>query len=397
MRLRLSLLMFLQYAPAGAVLPIYSVWLTEELGFTAPVVALCCATQAIAVICTSMLAGQVADRWVSAERCLAACALLSAIDLWALADLGTPAAVGTATFIFWLLCGPTMMLGIGITFTHLPHPERQYGGVRLWGTVGWMATGWLVGWWFSNPAWLRPLTTWLRPEAPAAELSDALRIGAAMAFLLAVYALTLPHTPPARSATTRAAPLAALRQLHSRPFVVYCLCLFGICVTMSFTTQATPLLLKELGIPKARLSPTLTIGQVSEAISLALLPAFLLQLGTRGTMLLGLAAWATALTALAIGQPIELVVSSLCLHGLCISGFFVAGQVFVNRKATGDLRASAQGLLITVNGMGMLVGHLLVGWLREASGNNLPRTFAVAAAIAGVLVLVFLIGFRESE
>jgi MFS family permease len=386
--------MFLAYMPPGALLPLYTVHL-EKLGFSPEVTAFCCATQAVAVMVASLLAGQVADRWLAAERCLAICALVAAGDLWLLAGLQSPPTVFVTTLVFWLVCGPSMMLATTIAFTHLPHPERTFGPVRMWGTAGWMVTGWLVGWWLSGPAWARDLSGHLRPHAPSIELTDTFRIGAVLAVVLGLFALTLPYTPPVRAAAAPAAPLAALRLLRGRPFVVYCLCLFGVCVTFPFTTQVTPLLLRRLGIADAWLMPTLTLAQASEVACLGLLPAFLLRLGTRGTMLLGLGAWLVSLSILAWGRPVQLVVSSLVLNGLCISGYFVGGALFVNRRAGGGLRASAQGLISCVNGTGMLCGHLLVGWLRQHCGGDLPQTFAVGATITALLVIVFMLAFPD--
>jgi hypothetical protein len=167
-------------------------------------------------------------------------------------------------------------------------------------------------------------------------------------------------------------------------------------MTLPFTTQATPLLLGHLGIPDLWLSPALTLSQASEAASLALLPVMMLRLGLRGTMLVGLGAWTAALGVLTVGRPVELVVGSLGFNGLCISGFLVAGQVFVNRQAAGDLRASVQALLTFVNGLGQLAGNLLVGWVRWLNDGEFTRSFAVGALIMAGLLLLFLVGFRES-
>src|SRR5204863_1220676 len=104
------------------------------------------------------------------------------------------------------------------------------------------------------------------------------------------------------------APLAALRLLGDASFTVYWLCCLGVCVTLPFTTQVTPLLLEHLGIPRPWLSPTLTLGQGTEIVSLALLPMLLLRLEVRGTMLLGLAAWAVFLAVLTLGEPRWLVI-----------------------------------------------------------------------------------------
>ena len=386
--------MFLLYTVPGALLPLYSLRL-QELGFSAMEMACCCATQAVASVVASLVAGQVADRWFPAERCLAVCSLLAGLDLWLLAGLTTPAAVFAATLVFWLLAGPTTLLGMTICFTHLRRPDRDYGPTRMWGTVGWMVSGWLLGYWFCNPSWLCRCAGCLRPGLPRSELADAFRLGGVLALVLAGYALSLPHTPPRRSSGGASAPLEALKLLRSWSFATYCLCTLGVSVTLPFTTQGTPLLLQQLGVPRPWMGPTLTLAQATEVLSLGLLPLILRRWRVRGTMLLGLAAWTAALGILAVGRPAGLVIGSLGFNGLVIGGFIVAGQVYVNRQAHGGLRASVQALLTCVNGLGLLAGNLLVGWLRYRAGGELPQAFAVAAAINAGLLVVFLFGFRE--
>jgi MFS family permease len=386
--------MFLQYAAPGAVLPLYSLRLAQ-LGFSEMEVACCCATQAVATVAVSLLAGHAADRWFSAERCLAVCSLLAGLDLWLLATLTSPWAVFLATLVFWLLTGPILMLGTTICFSHLPRPDQQFGQVRMWGTVGWMTAAWLLSYWFENPDWLCRWVSWLRPCTPHSEWPDLFRLGGLLAFALAGYALILPRTPPRPNAGGGPAPLAALGVLRGWPFVIYSACMLGVCVTLPFTTQGTPLLLNQLGVSQAWLPRTLSLAQVTEVISLGLLPMLLLRLGIRGTMLLGLGSWTAALSVLAVGRPLALVVGSLGFNGLCISGFLVAGQVFLNRQAHGGLRASVQALFTFVNGVGMLIGNLLVGWLRRCAGGELPQAFAVGAALTMILLMVFLVGFRD--
>jgi hypothetical protein len=207
-------------------------------------------------------------------------------------------------------------------------------------------------------------------------------------------------------------------------------------VTIPFSSQVTPLLLQHLGMPLPWLTRSLTIAQSTEILALGLLPMLLLRLGTRGTMRLGLAAWTLALILLMVGQPLGLVLGSLTLNGLCICCYLVAGQVFINRQATGDIRASAQGLFSFINGIGLLSGNLLVGVVRALvnyppevvvirdgaegvqayfnglgqapvilvagigqamASENFAPTFAVAAGIGLILTGVFLFGFADDE
>ncbi len=395
MRSRLCLLMFLQYAPAGAVLPLYSTYLQEQLGFTSMGIAVCSSTQALATVCAALLAGHIADRWMAAERLLGLCALLSGLDLWLLAELNQPVPVFLGTLVYWLLTGPIWMLGATIGFSHLKHPERQFGPVRLWGTVGWIMAGWLLSYWFTNPDWLCHGVAWLRPDRPISERADIFRVGGLLSFVLMAYSLTLPHTAPQPSQDGGLAPLAALQLLRGRDFFVYALCFFGVCVTYPFGIQGTPLLLRQLHTPEANLPGILTIAQATEVISLGLLPLMLLRLGIRGTVLLGLAAWTAGLCAQALASSRELVAGSLSFNGLLMAGVFVAGQVFVNGRVHDGLRASVQSLLTFINGLGMLLGNLLFGVLRRWTGDELQPAFAVGAIIMAMLVVVFVFGFEK--
>jgi len=383
LRLRLSLLMFLQYAPSGAIVPLFSLRL-EELGFTPVEVGWGCAGAALASLAAPLAAGQVADRWLASERCIALCAGIAGVLLWQLADLRSFPAVFAATLAYWLVMVPAITLGTSLCFTHLLSPERQFGPIRLWGTIGWVLPIWALGGWF---AYL----------GPGGDLADMFRVAAVLSWSLAAYALSLPHTPPARRGVGWLAPLAALKLLRRRAFAVYTLSALTLCVTLPFSGQVTPLLLKHLGVPRPLLCLTLTIAQSMEVVALALLPVLLLRLGVRGTMVLGLAAWVLALTLLMLGAPLGLVIGSLALNGVNICCFLVAGQVFVNRLARGSIRASTQGLLTFINGIGLLIGNVLTGMVRKAVHEEFPPTFAVAAVIALLLTVGFGLGFPGED
>lgn len=393
-RWRLALLMFLLYGPPGALLPMFSLYLSR-LGFTPVEIGWCCATQALAGLVTPLVLGQAADRWWPAECCLAACAAGEGVLLWVLSGLTEPLPVFLTSLAVWMAMGPSLSLGAAVTFRHLAVPERDYGPIRMFGTAGWVVTCWALAYWFTEPAWLAGVRDLLRPKGAGAELADLLRLGSALAFVLAAYSLTLPHSPPQRLATTWLAPAAAFRLFRQRSFAVYCLVYVGFAMTIAFTSQVTPLLLDGYGVSRQALPLVLTIAQATEIASLAVLPQLLSRLGVRGTMLLGLGAWLATLLILTVGTPFALVIASMAGNGLAISGFLVAGQVFVNGRAHGDIRASAQALLQLCAGVGMLAGNLLVGGVRHAVDGAFTPTYAVGASLALALVIGFALGFRE--
>lgn len=394
MRFRLSVLMFLAYIPPACVVPLYSAHLAD-LGFGYATTGLCCATQALGVVLGVPLVSQIADRWLAANRCLILYSLLAAVCLVFLSVARDPVVVFFLTLLLWMLCSPIFLMTNTICFTLLPEAVRSFGGVRVFGTLGWMMAGWFVGLWLASPfwlAWLRELLAFLPWDYT---LADSMRLGAIFALILAGYAMTIPHTPPKPNSNGELAPLAAYRLLRGRSFAAYCIGIIGVCITFPVTMQATPLLLRQLGITKEWLMPTLTLAQSTELLILPMLGSILGRLGFRGTMLLGLGAWAIALSILAIGHPVSLIVASQVLNGFCLTCFIIAGQVYVNQRAEPDLRASVQGILSFVNGFGQMLGHLSIGILREMYSGDLTASFGLAAIVGIALLPVFYFGFRE--
>lgn len=398
LHLRLALLLFLSYAVIGAWLPLFALHLTR-LSFTPAETAWACSTNALGALLAPLLWGQVADRWLAAERCVALCALAGAALQLALACCADPIAVFLLALAFWFFAVPTLSLGVSLVLRQLPHPERDYGKVRLWGTVGWAAAGLLLSVWY---AWLRPA---LVGDAER-DLADSIRLGALFSVATALYALTLPHTPPttrgadaapvrlwARLARTFDAPLKALRLLRRPRFAVYFGCLFGAYVTMPFPMQLNPLLLSQLDIPDQLMPVALLIAQSSEIVTLALLPALLSRLRLTATMALGITAWALGLAALGLGRPSELVLAALATHGVFICCFVVAGQLFVHRKSPPDVRASVQGLVQLVAGSGLFLGSLAVGSFRTWSEDDFAWVYGPAALAAAALAVLFVAGF----
>ena len=388
MTVRLSVMMFLQYAILGAWAPVFGPYL-KTLALTNTETAWVWSTAALGSVLAPMIWGQIADRWLAAERCISLCAVIAGFMLWIAAQTTASWPLFWIFLLFWLFQMPIMSIGAALTFRHLDMPQQQFGPIRLWGTVGWMVAGWL-------------LSVWLW-QTSLGRLEDSLRAGALFAWALAIYAFTLPATPPlpgrlapiehGRWRRAFDAPLQALQLFRVGAFAVYCVCLFTLYVSWSFNMQMTSLLVKGLLPDSAALPAILSLAQTTEVAMLAVLPVILDRLGQKRTMMLGISSWWLALVVLAIGGPAALVIPSLLLHGIYICCFLVAGQVFVNRIAHHHYRASAQGILVLINGLGQFVGNFLVSQLRDWTHDDYPRAFLPAAIGIGMLTLFFALDF----
>ena len=70
-----------------------------------------------------------------------------------------------------------------------------------------------------------------------------------------------------------------------------------------------------------------------------------------------------ALFAVAAPDAIEwMIMVGILLHGCCYDFVYVAGQIYIDKKATPEIRAQAQGLFVLVSyGVGQGLGALAAG------------------------------------
>jgi MFS family permease len=98
-----------------------------------------------------------------------------------------------------------------------------------------------------------------------------------------------------------------------------------------------------------------------------------------------------------------MVISSLALHGLGYTFFFVVSQIFVDMVSPKDIRASAQSLLtLATLGIGNWLGTQFTGYIMEvfkpeANVKAWTQVFLVPCALTVLCAVAFLIFFRDPE
>ncbi len=209
-RVRLSIMMFLEYAIWGVWAPTLSLHLQKLPSFQGAhlgdLIGWVYLTMPLATILSPFIAGQLADRYFATQRFLAFSHLVGGVFILAAAF------VTDFMGIFWVMLGhcllyaPTVALTNSLAFHHLPNGEKDFGGVRLWGTIGWIAIGWAFG------SWLESIT--------GANVGQCLMFAGILSFVMAAYCLTLPHTPPAKTGKNPFAFLEALKLVRKPSFAV---------------------------------------------------------------------------------------------------------------------------------------------------------------------------------
>jgi nucleoside transporter len=394
MKARLALMMFLEYFIWGAWYVTLGTWLGESLHFSGAQIGLVAGTTAVGAIVSPFLVGIIADRLFATEKVLAGVHFLGALLLFA-ASMRTSFGLVYILVLLYAICYmPTLALTNSLAFRQMKDHKIEFGPIRVLGTGGWIVAGLLIG--------------TLRLEAT----SVPMRIAAAASFAMAVYSLTLPHTPPLmHSVKFRVGDLFPLevRQLfRESSFTIFALASFLICIPLQFYYAFTNLYLNEAGVRNA--AGKMTGGQMSELFCMLLIPWFFRRLGVKYMLIAGMTAWALRYVLFAYGDSgnaMWMLWLGILLHGICYDFFFVTGQIYVDRKAPIALRAAAQGMITLITyGAGMLVGSWLSGYVVDlythtAANGSITHAWRsiwlVSAACSAIVLVLFFFTFHDSD
>jgi nucleoside transporter len=390
--IRLSLMMFMEFFIWGAWFVTMGTYLSRTLGASDVENSMAYGTQSLGAIIAPFIIGLIADRFFSAQKILGVIHLAGAVLMYMLSQQTDFDGFYPLILSYMILYMPTLALVNSVSFGQLTDPEKQFSTLRVWGTIGWIVAGLIIGW-----------LGWEQKNA----LANTFMLAAIVSAALGVFSFFLPDTPPKGSgkkvSLADIVGLDALKLLKDRNFLVFFLSSMLICIPLAFYYQEANKFLNEINFSNA--AGKMTLGQISETLFMLLMPLFFRRFGIKTMLLIGMGAWVLRYVLFSMGDTDSLasfLYLGILLHGICYDFFFVTGQIYTEKRAGENVKSAAQGMItLATYGAGMFIGFWLAGQVTEnykvGDTHDWEKIWMIPAAIAGGVFLLFMLLFKSEK
>ena len=303
----------------------------------------------IAAIIAPLFLGLITDRFFNCEKTMGVLHLIGGVLLLLAPSL---IASGKGETLSWIILAhmlcymPTLALSNTVAFTNIDD-RSKFPALRVWGTIGWIVAGLLVG------------------GLGMSSSPKIFMIGGLSGLVLGALCFLMPATPPAAKGKPvnieTLLMFDAFKMLGNVPFLVFILCSTAICVPLAYYFAYTSVYLPQIGFQAP--ASTMALGQMSEIVFMLLVPFFFRKLGVKVMILIGMLAWVARYALFAFGAPdqvVWMIMLGVVLHGICYDFFFVTGFMYTDNKAPKEVRSQAQSLLVFfTQGVGMYFGYMI--------------------------------------
>jgi nucleoside transporter len=349
---------------------------------------------AIASVAGIFFSNQFADRNFSAEKFLSFSHLVGGLALVGAAFAKEFMPFFLCFLLYGLFYVPTISVTNAVAFAHLKDPARDFGIVRMGGTIGWIVVSW-------------PLIFLLSADSTVAEMRWIFIVAAIISFALAGFSLTLPHTPPKKSGESGAESLAWLEAVkllrHPYVMVLFIVTLIDSTIHNGYFVLIGGFLKDPIKMPDNWIAAITTIGQVAEIVTMLILGSVLKKIGWKWTMILGILGHCLRFATFAFFDKPDyqvLIILVQVLHGICYAFFFATLYIFVDAVFPKDIRTSAQGLFnLLVLGAGLVIANFWFGslkgqWTSPSGSVDYHKLFLVPTGLAILAMLLLLLFFK---
>jgi nucleoside transporter len=384
----LASMMFFEYFIWGAWYVTMGTYMVEHLHATGIEIGATYSALAIATMISPFFVGLIADRFFAAQRIMGVLHLVGAILLFLATRIEHSNTFYWVILLYSLLYMPTIALSNSVAFSQMTDPGKQFPWIRVFGTLGWIVAGVLIG------------------QLGIEKTSSTFYMAAAVSVILGLLSFVLPNTPPrAQTAdASKALGTEAFVLFKEKPYVIFFIAAILVCIPLSFYYGFANPFLNEIHFANA--ASKMTLGQVSEAVFILAIPFLFNRIGVKKMLLMGMTAWILRYVCFAYGNAESaswMLYAGIILHGICYDFFFVTGYMYTEKKAGEKIKNAAQGLFtFATYGVGMFIGTWFSGYIVDQNKtgtdtHNWQSIWQVPAYIALGVLVYFILFFREKK
>lgn len=390
-KVQLCMMMFMQYMLSAVWWVPLAAYLSHTLKLEVYQVSLVLSAMAIGAMASSFI-GAIADRYFAAEKILAVLNVLTGVFLLFAAQQVTFPTLMTFVVLAMLCHMPTQSLTSTIAMTHTP--SELFPRIRMFGSVGWVASG------------IFSIIALHVMGLPAFDDTNLpMYCGAGVCFVAALANLTLPHTPPSVDKNAKISVMditgfSAFSLMKDKNYRTFMILTFLSIIPFNLYHVYGSMILADEQVQN--ITVTLNLGQLAEMFFLVITTSILVKSGIKNTLIFGMIALLVRYVAFYFGAETGqqwFYYVGIIVHGLIFGLFYVGGQVYTDNVAPKAMKAQAQGLLFfLVWGIGFLIGTLWNGWLislfRDGDKCDWPVLFLISSVFTSIILILFVFMFK---
>lgn len=363
---------FAYFGAIGALMPFVALYY-RELGYSGLQVGVLTALPPLCAAGFGPMWGAVADSRALHRWMIRVALALVAIVAFATTQVSTfmPMLLLIGLLSFVSVPIAPLLDSYGVTVSE--HTGRSYGSLRIWGSIGYMASVLIVG------------------RLMGGDVSSLLLLAhGTLAGLALLTVLRLPQLSERQPAPL----LGGLKTiLQNRPTVLLLVVAYLLSVGAAMISIYLGIRIEEIGGTASQVGLAFAIASASELPVIAASGWLLHRLGAPRLIALATFVYMFRFVAFSTIAVPEWLLPIQALHGLSYGAFLMASVTLVHRLAGRDHAATAQALLTAVSmGFGSITGSLLGGALLDVIGT--VGMFRSAAALMVVTLAVMILGTR---
>ncbi len=354
---------FLYFGVMGVFLPYFNLY-CYKLGFTGFQIGVISASRSVVMVLSPLLLSALADRFQARKSIYLSCHFISAA-IWCIylftSDFWPMLAVTVCYTIFY---SPIISFLEAFTIDILGSMKKSYGSIRVWGTIAFIVTVFLLG---------KVLDIY--------PIRIILSLILAGSVIQAAFAFKIPEIKPKNSKSF----LSEAKFLFKKKRVIFFLSsAFLMLVSHGAYYGFFSIHLENLGYDRTFIGTAWAVASIAEMLVMINSDRIFKRFSTETVITVAFITATVRWLTLSLVESPALILISQTTHALTYGAFHISSILYIDSMTSDETKTLGQSLNNAVTyGFGLMVGFFLSGWIYEQAGSFTLFAFSSLIALSG--------------